>query len=127
MGCYNSDCLCLTIVLSIIAGVLLGILFGLGFLTAIPVFLIYLVIGVVGVFLTPFYGLLQCHTGDERCFCRVKKILQLAIIGTIITAVAGLIIAGVASLSTVAIVLGISSFFTVLILGTLFCYTKCIC
>lgn len=127
MCCYNSDCLCLTIVLSIIAGVLLGILFGLGFLTAIPVFLIYLITGIAGVFFVPLYAILRNCTGESNCFCRVNKVLQIALIGTIITAAAGLIIASIASVSTVAIVLGISTFFIVLVLGTLLCYAKCIC
>ncbi len=126
MCCYNSDCLCLTIVLSIIAGVLLGILFGLGFITASPVFLIYLITGIAGVLLVPLYGILRSCTG-EGSFCRLNRVLQIGLIGTVITAAAGLIIAGIASLSTVAIVFGVSTFFIVLTLGTLLCYAKCIC
>ena len=96
-------------------------------MAAVPVFLIYLIAGIAGVFLVPLYGILRNCTGESNCFCRFNKVLQIALIGTIITAAAGLIIANIASVSTVAIVLGVSTFFTVLVLGTLLCYTKCIC
>lgn len=127
MSCCRNECTCLSVILSIIAGVLLGVLYSLGFVTTGIIFWVYLAIGVAGVFLSPLYAA-GCFGGEnERCFCCHRKLLLTAAVGTIITAAAGLIIASLTSVIAIAIILGLTTFFAVLLLISLICLARCLC
>ena len=127
MSCCRCDCAYWAIIISIIAGVILGVLYSFGFIATGIVFWVYLAIGVIGIFASPIYASFSTGGCIERCFCNNRRFLLIAAVGAIIAAVVGLIVAAIAPTIVVAIVIGIATFFAVLLLGVVTCISKCIC
>lgn len=127
MSCSRYECAYLAIIIGIIAGVILGVLYSLGFVATGIIFWAYLAIGLAGVFLSPIYGFLNNMCGGSRCFCSSRVILLVATVGTIITAAIGFIVASVASTTVVAIVVGLATFFVVMLIVAILCVARCIC
>ena len=125
-----SECKCscayISVIVGIIIGVILGVLTAMGMVSTVTIFWVYLAIGVGGIFLTPIYALLNALSSANRCFCGYRRNLLLASIGTIIAAAVGLILAPTASITVLSIVVGISTFFTVSLLGLIVCLALCI-
>ena len=115
------------LLIAIFAGVLAGVLYALGFIAVGVVFWAYLGIGVLGLLLTPLYATGACGAGCSRCFARYRTQILVAGIGTVVTAVGGLIAAPFVSTTLVAIILGVATLFTVLLPATLVCLTECLC
>ncbi len=122
MTCCNSNCVCLAVILGIISGVILGVLYALGFVATGIIFWVYLVFGVLAVFLSPLYA----RRGDG-CFCKFRRLLLTAAVGSIISAAIGLIVATVASTTVVGIVLGIATLFIVMLIISVICLVNCLC
>lgn len=128
MSCNcECDCTGAATVTSIIAGIILGILYYFGFIATGVIFWAYFAFGLLAVLFAPIYGFLSKRYSDNSCYCRYRNILNISAIGTIISAVVGLITVSVASTITVTIVIAIATFFAVLLIGSLVCLTKCIC
>lgn len=126
MSC-RCNCGYLALLAGIFAGVLAGVLYALGFITLGVVFWAYLAVGVLGLLLTPLYATGACGAGCSDCFARYRRQILAAAIGTIVTAVLGLLLAPVATVVVLAIALGIATLFVVLLLATLVCLTECLC
>ncbi|MBE7034830.1 MAG: hypothetical protein E7402_01725 [Ruminococcaceae bacterium] len=128
MLCGNGKCTCLGVIVSILAGVVLGVLYSLGFVTTGVIFWAYLAIGVAAIFLAPLYSR-QATEGEtcNTCACKTNRLLTLASIGTIVTGAVGLIVSLVSGVTTISIVLGVATFFAVLVLAGLVCLTNCLC
>ena len=122
MNCCRNQCGYGAAIIAILAGVALGVLYALGFVSTGIIFWAYLGIGVLGMLLAPLYAAVGC-----RCFCGFRRLYLAAAIGTVITAVAGLIVAAVGGVVAIAVVLGIATFAVVLLLGTVVCVTECLC
>ncbi len=124
--CSKYNCACVTVIVAILAGVLLGVLYALGFVSTGIIFWAYLGIGVATLLLGPVYATGTSCNGSCRCFKVVRKVYLAGAIGTIVTTVVGLIVAPIASVTVVAIVLGLATFFVVWLLGTVVCLTNCL-
>lgn len=127
MFCCKTDCTCLAIIPAILAGVLLGVLYALGFIATGIIFWVYLLIGVLGVLLSPVYASGTSYGGNNCCFCMFRKLFLIGAVGNIIASAVGLVVAGVASTTVVAIVIGLATLFAVIELITAICYTNCLC
>ena len=127
MSCSRCECAYLAVIIGIIAGVVLGVLYSLGFVATGIIFWALLAIGILGVFLAPIYaGSDTCMNGD-RCFCSYRRILLVAAVGAILTAAAGLIVVALGSTVATAIVLGLATFFSVMLVVSLICLARCLC
>jgi hypothetical protein len=115
------------VIIGIILGVILGVLYSFGFVATGIIFWVYLAIGVAGVFLSPIYAANNSCRGNERCFCNFRRLILVASVGTIITAAAGLIVAAIAPMIVTAIVLGLTTFFAVMLLVLIICLARCLC
>lgn len=127
MSCCRNECAYLAVIIGIIAGVILGVLYSFGFIGVGVIFWAYLAIGIAGVFLSPIYAFLDNACRGSKCFCGNKIILLVAVVGTIITAATGLIVAGIASTVVLSIIIGLATFFVVMLLVAIICVTRCIC
>ena len=127
MNYCRCECAYLSVIAGILAGVVIGVLSALGFVATGIIFWAYLAIGVAAVFLAPIYGANVTCPGSERCFCRYRRVLLAAAVGTILTAAAGLIVAAFASTTVIAIVLGLTTFFVVWLVGLVICLARCLC
>ncbi len=127
MNCFRYNCVCLSLITGILAGVILGVLYALGFVATEIVFWAYLAVGVAGVLLSPVYAARSACEGIGRCFCNYKNLILAGAIGTIVAAVVGLIVAPIASTTVVAIVLGLTTFFAVVLLVSVICLVTCLC
>ena len=126
MNC-RCECAYLSVIIGIIAGVILGALYALGFVATGIIFWVFLAIGLAGVFLAPLYAANDSCINGDRCFCTYRRILFAAAIGAILTAAAGLIVAALTSTIATAIVLGLATFFSVTLVGSLVCLARCLC
>ena len=117
----------MSVILGIIAGVVLGVLYSFGFIATGVIFWAYLAIGVLGVFLSPIYATNGGCESNDRCFCRNRTIILVASVGAIVSAAVGLIVAGVALTTLIAIVLGVATFFVVTLIAAIICLTLCLC
>ena len=124
-NCRN-ECAYLAVIISIISGVILGTLFALGFISTGLIFWVYLLIGVLGILLTPIYGK-KSGGCTESCFCRYRQLITLAGAGAIVFAVVGLVVEFIASITVLAIIIGLATFFAVFLLSTVACLAQCIC
>ncbi|MBR7122528.1 MAG: hypothetical protein IKC95_03665 [Oscillospiraceae bacterium] len=125
MSCCKYNCAYVTVIAAILAGVALGILYTLGYVSAGIVFWAYLAAGVLGILLAPIYATgISC--GGRCCFARYRCLVLSGAIGTVVTGVIGLLAAPFAATTAVAIILGIVTFFLVLLLGSLVCLTNCL-
>ena len=115
------NCEYLALLAGIFAGIVAGILFTLGFVSLGVIFWVYLALGGLTLVLTPAYALSSCGTGCGKCFQRYRTPIVLAAIGTIVTAVLGLILAPLATVVVLAIVLGVDTLFAVMTLALLIC------
>ncbi len=127
MSCCRNECAYLAVIIGIIAGVILGVLYSLGFVATGIIFWAYLAIGIAGVFLSPIYAFLDKLSGESMCFCSNKVILLVATVGAIITAAVGLIVAAIAPVVVLSIVVGLATFFVVMLLVAIICVARCIC
>lgn len=120
----NCKCSCgyIGLLVAIFAGVLAGILYATGFIAVGVVFWAYLAVGVLGLLLTPLYATESC-----RCFFRYRTKILIAAIGTVIAAVVGLIAAPFVATTLVAVILGVATLFTVLLLSLTVCLSQCLC
>lgn len=125
-NCRN-ECAYLAVIISIISGVVLGTLFALGFVSTGLIFWVYLLIGVLGILLTPIYGKNSAGGCTESCFCRYRQLITLAGAGAIVFAVVGLVVEFIASITVLAIIIGLATFFAVFLLSTVACFAQCIC
>lgn len=125
-NCRN-ECAYLAVIISIISGVVLGTLFALGFISTGLIFWVYLLTGVLGILLTPIYGKNSATGCGESCFCRYRQLITLAGAGAIVFAVVGLVVEFIASITVLAIIIGLATFFTVFLLSTVACLAQCIC
>ncbi len=121
------ECAYLAVIVSILSGVVLGVLYSIGLIATGLIFWVYLLIGALGILLTPIYGLNTDSGCVESCFCRYKNLITVGGIGTIIFAAVGLIIELIASTVIVAIVIGLATFFIVFLLSSVICLANCIC
>lgn len=125
MNCCRYNCACLSVIVAILAGVALGILYALGFVATGIVFWAYLAIGVLGIALAPIYATgVSCN--GRCCFARYRTLVLSGAIGTAVAAAVGLLAALAAPVVVAAIILGVATFFVVLLLGTLVCLTGCL-
>lgn len=125
MESCRCNCGYLALIVAILAGIVLGILYALGFVATGLIFWAYLLTGIGALLLAPLYT-----AGSDcsiSCQCRYRNLLLTAAIGTVVAAAVGLIVAAVASIPVIAIVVGVATLFTVLLLGTLVCLTNCLC
>ena len=127
MACCKNECACLSIIIGIVAGVILGILYTLGFVSTGIVFWAYIAIGIVGAFISPIYAMNECARESRQCFCGCQKFLLVSIIGTIIVSSIGLIVAAPASTVVVAIVLGVATLFTAMLISGVIFLANCLC
>ena len=127
MNCCRCECAYLSVIIGIIAGVIIGALYALGFVATGIIFWALLAIGVAGIFLTPIYAASNVYQGGERCFCNYRKVLLTASVGTVVTAAAGLIVAGLTSTIATAMLLGLATFFAVMLLVVVICLSRCMC
>ncbi len=126
MGCCNRNCTCIAIIVGLIAAIALGVLYALGFVSTDIIFWAYLLIGVLGVLFAPLYAKPEGEDGCKGCFCRHRKLILTSAVGAILAAAVGLIVAA-ASTMVVAIVLGIATFFPVVLIVALVCLADCFC
>ena len=127
MSCCRCECAYLAIITSIVLGVILGVLSAFGLIATGIIFWAYLAIGVLGILASPLYAGINSTGCIERCYCNNRRFLLAASIGAIITAAVGLIVAPIASVTVLAIVVGITTFFAALVLGAVVCISECIC
>ncbi|MBQ4146230.1 MAG: hypothetical protein IJD36_06370 [Clostridia bacterium] len=127
MCCCKTDCTWLAIITGILVGVLLGVLYSLGFVATGIIFWAYLAIGVLGVLISPVYASETSYGGNNCCFCRFKNLFLTGAVLNIIASAIGLVVAGVASTTIVAIVIGFATLFAVIELVAVICFTNCIC
>ena len=127
MNYCNSNCTCLSVIAGVIAGVVLGILYALGFVATGVIFWAYLALAAIGILLAPLYASLNTERGSGCCFCTIKNLILIAAIGAIVFAAVGLIIAATASTTVVAIILGLATAFSVILLSAVICLTNCLC
>ncbi len=127
MTCFKCECTYLSIVAGIIAGVVLGVLYALGFVATGIIFWLFLVTGLAGVFVSPIYASNSGCLQSEKCFCKFKNAIITASAGTILTAAAGLIVSTLTSTIATAIVLGLTTFFSVMLVALIICLTNCLC
>ena len=126
MNCCRLNCTWLAVLVGVLAGVTLGLLYGFGIVPIGFTFWAYLGIGVFGLLLTPIYATGVSCDGKCGCFPRYRTAILVGVVGTIVTAALGLILAPVAAVVTVAIVLGFATLFAVLFLATLVCLIECL-
>lgn len=126
MDCGKCNCGYISVIVAILAGVALGVLYALGFVATGIIFWVYLVSGILALLLAPLYTAGGPCTGCCRCISRYLTLLLVSAIGTVAATVVGLIVAAVAPVVVVAIALGVATLFTVLLLGTLVCLTRCL-
>ena len=124
--CCKSNCLCLAVIVAILAGVALGILYAMGLVATGIIVWVYLLTGIAGILLSPLYASAQSCAGRCHCFARYRAALLAGAVGAIVAAALGLILAPVATVVTVAIVLGVATFFAVLLLIAIVCLTNCL-
>ena len=124
----NCRCNCgyLALLAGIFAGIIVGVLYTLGFVGTGIVFWVYLALGILGLLLTPLYALTACSTECARCFARYRWPIVLSAIATVVTGALGLILAPLATVTVLAIVLGVATLFAVLFLGILICLLNCV-
>ncbi len=127
MTCCRCECAYLSVIIGIIFGVILGVLYAFGFVATGIIFGVYLAIGIAGVFLSPIYAANNSCRGNERCFCNYRRLILVASVGTIIAAAAGLIFAAIAPAIVTSIILGITTFFAVMLLVLIICLARCLC
>ena len=126
LGCRNG-CQFVAVIVGIIAGVILGILNFADLLATGLIFWVYLLIGVLGVFVLPLYALQNSNVCSARCVCGLKTIYTIAALGTVLSAAVALIVAGIGPAIAVAILTGIATFFVVFLLILVVCLTRCVC
>lgn len=127
MTCCKTQCTSIAIIIGILSGVVLGVLYALGFISSQIAFWAYLAVGVAEILLAPLYGEEKASCVERGCFCRLITLLTIAAVGTILLAAIGLIILPVVSVTAVAIIFGIASFFVVSLLALLICVAICKC
>lgn len=127
MSCCRCECAYLAIIVSIILGVILGVLSAFGLIATGIIFWAYLAIGVIGILASPIYAGINGTGCVESCYCSNRIFLLVAAIGAIIAAIVGLVVAPIASVTVLAIAVGIASFFAALVLGAVVCISKCMC
>ena len=125
MSCFQCKCTCLSTIIAILSGVTLGVLYYLEYVATGIIFWTFLAIGVLAILLLPVYALTKC-CDEDRCFCDYRKLLTIASLGTIITAAIGLLVPISFTILT-AIVISFATFFAVLLIGSVICFTKCLC
>lgn len=121
------ECAYLAVIVSILSGVVLGVLYSIGLIATGLIFWVYLLIGALGILLTPIYGLNNNSGCVESCFCRYKNLITVGGIGTIVFAAVGLIVQFIASTIAVSIIIGLATFFIVFLLSSALCLANCIC
>ncbi len=126
MDCGRSNCTFISVIIGIIAGVLLGVLYSLGFVSTGIIFWVYLIIGVLGVLLSPIYAA-NASCKSAKCFCKNRVLVLVSALGAIIASAAGLIVAPFASTVVVGIVLGLATLFTVMLISSVVCVVNCQC
>lgn len=122
------DCAYISVIAGIIAGVIVGVLYALGFIE-IGIFLtIAFIIGIAGIFFSPIWSLLPFVASSGHCFCSYRRLITVASVGTVITSTATYVVSRAAdSVPLLATAVGISTFFAILLLGTIICLTKTVC
>ena len=123
MSCCTRNCTCASIIAAILLAVALGVLAAFGFVSTGIVFWAYLLIGVLGILLSPLYATL----GREGCFCGLRSLILTGAIGTVVTSAAGLIAVPLVGTAVGAVIVGVATFFPVLLLASLVCLVNCLC
>lgn len=127
MDCCKSNCLWISLVSGIIAGFVLGILYTFGFVATGIIFWVYILIGVLTIFLAPIYAA-ACSCGSRcRCFCNYRVLLTIASIGAIVASAVGIIIVAFAPVIVTAIFLGLATLFAVMALVLILCFVSYLC
>lgn len=126
------DCKCECAYISIIAGIIFGVvaavLYALGFIGIGVLLAVVFFIGIAGIFLLPVYSLLSSSSSTCYCFCSYRRLMTVASIGTLITAFATYVIfRAFESIILTAILVAVSAFFAVLLIGAVICLTKSVC
>lgn len=121
------ECAYLAVIVSILSGVVLGVLYSIGLIATGLIFWVYLLIGALGILLTPIYGLRGQAGCIENCFCKYKNLITVGGIGTIVFAAVGLITELIAPTTVVAVIIGLATFFIVFLLSSVICLANCIC
>ena len=124
--CSKYNCPYIAAIVALVAGVVLGVLYALGFVVTGIIFWAYLGIGVAALLLGPVYATSVTCEGSCQCFGANRNVFLASAIGTVVTALAGLIVAPIASVTVVGIVLGLATFFVVWLLGTIVCLMNCL-
>ncbi len=121
------ECAYLAVIVGIISGVALGVLYALDLVMAGVVFWVYILIGALGILLTPIYGLKSSSSCNESCFCRYRGPITIAGAGAIVFAAIGLIVQFIAPVTVFSIIIGVATFFAVLLISLIACLANCIC
>ena len=127
MNCCKNNCVYLALIVAILTGVALGVLYSLGFIATGVIFWAYVATGVLAFLLLPIYAAGACGRTGCSCFAQYRRLIVVAAIGTLVTAVAGLIVAFVSTVVVISVVLGLATGAVVFLLGLLVCLTNCIC
>ena len=125
MSCCRNNCTLAAVIIGIIAGVVLGVLYALGFVATGVIFWALLLFGMLGLLAAPLYA--GNARGEERCFCSLRPLYLASVLGEIISAIVGLIVAPIAPVAVTAVVVGVAVLFTVMQIVTLVCLTNCLC
>lgn len=125
MTSCRPQCTSVAIIVGILSGFILGVLSALCLISTSLFFWAYLTIGVAEVLLAPIYA--NNKTLCTDCFCSQISLITIATVGTILFSVIGLIIENFVSITSVAIIFGIASFFVVSLLALLICVAICKC
>lgn len=125
MTSCRPQCTSIAIIIGILSGVILGVLYALGFVSTSIIFWAYLAIGVAEVLLAPIYSNNKTFCTD--CFCSQFSLITIATVGVILLAAIGLIIESIVSVTAIAIIFGLASFFVVTLLALLVCVAICRC
>ncbi len=121
------ECAYLAVIISIISGVVLGVLYALDLVMAGVLFWAYILIGALGILLTPIYGLGNSSDCRESCFCRYRGPITISGAGAIIFAAIGLVVQFIAPVTVFSIIIGVATFFAVLLISLIACFANCIC
>lgn len=127
MNCCKCNCAYLSVIVAILAGIALGVLYALGFIATGVIFWVYVAVGVLALLLLPLYAAGACGRTGCNCFEQYRGLIVAAAIATLVTAVAGLIVAFVSTVVVISIVLGLATAAVVFLLGLLVCLANCVC
>ena len=123
MNCQRNTCVWLSIIVGIVAGILLGVLYSQGIFPIGSIFPFYIAFGLLSLLFYPLYAARK----DGGCFCRLKVLLLIATVGTVVSAAIGQLLLTVTSVTATAVLLGFATLFAATLAVSLICLADCHC